>query len=169
MAVDVGGSRNDTSSLSAPLTLDGPVRVTTEGGYAQIAGPVLAPNRVLLTGIGGSAQSGVAANPAQASADPGQTIVLQGQGFTSSTLVQFTAVDDKGVAGTVTRTGTASSDGRTLERGGAGTGRERPGKLAGVDTGINLQVVPGAARRRRLRWPAATPSSWKASAWWAAN
>ena len=38
---DVTGVRNDTLNLVAPRTLDGPIRITTEGGYAQIAGPVL--------------------------------------------------------------------------------------------------------------------------------
>ena len=45
--------------------------------------------------------------PAQASANTGQTIVLTGQGFTSSTLVQFQGIDDSGATGTLTVTGTA--------------------------------------------------------------
>ncbi|MCG2595888.1 hypothetical protein LZ009_24190, partial [Ramlibacter sp. XY19] len=104
--LDVTGGRNDTLSVVATRTLDGPIRVTTEGGYAQIAGPSTpAQPPSQFTGILATANGGQAANAAQPSAITGQAIVLQGQGFTGSTLVQFQGVDDTGVLGTLTRTG----------------------------------------------------------------
>ena len=112
---DVSGGRNDSMNVVAPKTLDGPIRVTTAGGFAQIAGPSRTPQPLsLFTGIVASAGDGDPADPAQPSAVTGQAITLQGQGFTSSTLVQFQGVDDTGAAGTITRTGSASGDGRTL-------------------------------------------------------
>ena len=35
---DVTGTRNDSLTVVAPRTLDGPIRITTEGGWAQIPG-----------------------------------------------------------------------------------------------------------------------------------
>jgi Bacterial pre-peptidase C-terminal domain len=95
--------------------VEGPIRITTDGGTATLAGPGFASQPLVqFTGIGTTAAAGAAADATKASANTGQPIVLQGQGFTSQTLVQFTAVDDTGAVGTLTRTGQASSDGRVL-------------------------------------------------------
>ncbi|MEQ1563152.1 MAG: hypothetical protein ABL935_07115, partial [Nitrospiraceae bacterium] len=104
------GAGNDSYRLVAPLTVEGPIRITTAGGSYQFAGPVFGlPAFVELTGIVSAATSGAPTNAGVASANTGQTIVLTGNGFTSATLVQFDAQDDQGVNGTLTRTGTANA------------------------------------------------------------
>ncbi len=141
--LDVSGTRNDTLSLVAPRTLDGPIRVTTAGGYAELAGPVFAPQPPsLFTGIVASAAAGVAADATKASAVTGQLIVLQGQGFTGSTLVQFQGIDDSGRVGTITTTGTAGAGGTTLSVAVPALARTGLVTVLGSGTGIGLQVVP---------------------------
>ena len=68
----------------------------------------------MFTAIVATAETGQPANAARPSAVTGQTIVLQGQGFTSSTLVQFQGVDDSGALGTLTRSGSVGAGGTTL-------------------------------------------------------
>ena len=141
--LDVFGSRNGTYRLTSPLTVEGPIRVTTEGGFAQIAGPVFAAQpTVQFSGIQASAGAGTAANGGQASANTGQSITLVGQGFTSQTLVQFTAVDDAGVVGTITRTGSAGNNGTTLTVDVPALARTGLVHVLGADTSFQLQVVP---------------------------
>ena len=41
---DVFGTRNSDYRIEAPLTLDGPIKVTTEGGFATLPGPCSAPS-----------------------------------------------------------------------------------------------------------------------------
>ena len=108
------GGNNAQDRIAAPLTLDGPVTVTTAGGSATLPGYkyVGAPG-VTFTGITATAGGGVPAGSGP-SANVGQTIVLNGQGFTASTLVQFSAEDASGTHGVVTRQGTPSADGRSL-------------------------------------------------------
>ncbi len=142
-AFSVSGNRNGSYQVSAPLTLDGPVKVTTEGGSASLAGPVLAAQPPsLFTGIAAVAGSGAAADAGKASANVGQSIVLTGQGFTGSTLVQFAAVDAAGVAGTVTRTGTANAAGTQLTVVVPALARTGAVTVLGSGTSVSLQVVP---------------------------
>ncbi|WP_235578406.1 Ig-like domain-containing protein [Pseudorhodoferax sp. Leaf267] len=139
---DVSGPRNSSMTAVAPRTLDGPVRITTEGGYAQITPQFGAQPLSLFTAIVASANNAGPANNALPSANTAQTIVLQGQGFTNATLVQFQGRDDTGATGTLTRTGSASADGRTLSvivPAQAVTGNV---SVLGSGNSIALQVVP---------------------------
>ena len=139
----VTGTTNGDFHLTAPLTLDGPIRVTTAGGYAQISGPSYAAQPpVQFTGIATTAQSGTPANATVASANVGQTITLTGQGFTNSTLVQFTAQDDTRAVGTVTRTGTASTDGTMLTVEVPELAKTGLVKILGSSASYTLQIVP---------------------------
>jgi hypothetical protein len=141
---DVTGTRNSSYQFVAPLTVEGPIRVTTAGGFHQIAGPTFtAPAFVELTGLTALAPQGAVANGAQASANTGQAIVLTGRGFTTSTLVQFDAQDDTGTAGTLTRTGTPNAAGTQLTvivPALAKTGTVRV--VGDTDTALALQIVP---------------------------
>jgi hypothetical protein len=134
---------NNRYNVLAPLTLDGPVRVTTEGGYDELPGPVFgAQTLVQFTGIAAGAGLGVAADPGRPSANTGQTITLQGQGFTNQTLVQFQGVDDSGAAGTITRTGQATNDGRGLAIEVPTLARTGQVRVLGTDATFLLQIVP---------------------------
>ena len=136
------GNSHLTVNADVP-TLEGPIRVTTDGGYAQIAGPVFGtPAPVTFSGIQAAALQGVAANTALPSANAGQTITLVGQGFTSNTLVQFAAVDDTGVAGMLTRTGVAANGGTTLSVVVPALAKTGAVKVLGSNAGYQLQVVP---------------------------
>ena len=100
---DVYSNNTSYNGLYVTRSIDGPVRITTAGGYFEFTRPRTAPSYVKLLGITASASGGTAASNASPSANPGQNITLTGQGFTSSTLVRFTAEDDSGVTGLVTR------------------------------------------------------------------
>ena len=137
-----GGNGQDR--IAAPLTLDGPVTVTTNGGSATLPGyNYVGTPGVVFTGITSTATDGVAGG-AGASANVGQTITLIGEGFTSGTLVQFSAEDASGVHGTVTRTGTASADGRSLTIVVPALARTGNVTVLGSGTPVALQVVPFA-------------------------
>ena len=141
--LDVTGARNSDYRLAAPLTLDGPIQISTEGGSATLAGPAFAPQPLVqFTGIQASAQAGLAADASKPAANTGQAIVLQGQGFTSQTLVQFEGVDDSGTAGTLTRTGSPSGDGRSLTLDVPALARSGLVHVLGASTSFELQVVP---------------------------
>ena len=140
---DVTGSSNTTLQVTLPLVLDGPVKVTTAGGSASVAGPVAAAQPPsLFTAIRASAAVGAAADGTKPSANVGQTITLVGQGFTGSTLVQFAGVDDTGMAGTLTRTGTAGTNGTTLTIVVPELARTGAVTVLGSGTSLALQVVP---------------------------
>ncbi|MBX3670121.1 MAG: choice-of-anchor D domain-containing protein [Rhodocyclaceae bacterium] len=140
---DVFGSRNSTFRIVTPLALDGPIRVTTDGGWAQIAGPVFGSQSVAqFTGIDAVAQSGTPANAALASANTGQSIVLTGQGFNFQTLVQFEGADDNGQSGLITRTGSASGDGSTLTVDVPALAKTGLVHVLGSDDAFMLQIVP---------------------------
>ncbi|MEQ1848268.1 MAG: hypothetical protein ABL983_22130, partial [Nitrospira sp.] len=118
---DVSGSDSITTGFNnsigarTPRTLEGPVRVTTEGGFAEIMPGFDSQAIRSVTGIVASASLGVAANPTAPSVNTGQTILLQGGGFTGSNQVQFQGVDDSGALGTMTRTvGFTASNGGLL-------------------------------------------------------
>ncbi|MHA4866064.1 Ig-like domain-containing protein [Duganella sp. PWIR1] len=140
---DITGPRNGSLSLSAPRTLDGPIRISTEGGYAELAGPSFGQTLTSrFTGIGATSVAGQAADATLPSANSGQTIVLSGQGFTSATLVQFQAADDSGRTGTVTRGGVASADGRQLTVRVPALARTGEVTVLGSGASFTLQVVP---------------------------
>ncbi|HNF63743.1 MAG TPA: pre-peptidase C-terminal domain-containing protein, partial [Rhodocyclaceae bacterium] len=140
---DVSGSRNSQMSVVAPLSLDGPVRITTEGGSAQLAGPAWGTQPTsAFTGISASASVGIPADPAKPSANTGQSIVLSGQNFTNSTLVQFQGLDDSGKLGTLTRTGTASNNGTTLTVEVPALARSGAVTVLGSNASADLQIVP---------------------------
>ncbi|SEF48157.1 Ig-like domain (group 3) [Nitrosospira multiformis ATCC 25196] len=141
--VDVSGTRNDTLGVIAPRTLDGAIRVTTEGGYAEIAGSAFGTQpTVLFTGLTASANSGTVADATKASANTGQTITLTGQAFTAQTLVQFTGIDDSGALGTITRTGTPGSGGTSLSIEVPALARTGKVTVLGSNAGFDLQIVP---------------------------
>ena len=85
---------------------------------------------------------GTAADAEVASANTGQTITLQGRGFTTSTLVQFTARDDGGTDGVLTRTGTPSADGNELTIAVPALARTGAVRVLGEADTFGLQVVP---------------------------
>jgi hypothetical protein len=138
----VVGVGNDNYRISAPLTVEGPIRVTTAGGFYQIAGPTFAPPAfVQLTGIQSTAVAGAPATGA-ASANTGQAITLLGNGFTGGTLVQFDAQDDQGVNGTLTRTGTVNATGTQLTVIVPELARTGNVHVVGDPTTFALQIVP---------------------------
>src|SRR6185312_13356889 len=65
-----------------------------------------------------------------------------GQAFTGSTLVQFSAEDQSGTHGTVTRTGTPSGDGRSLTIAVPELARTGNVTVLGSGASFALQVVP---------------------------
>ena len=144
LAVRRHRQRATTPSASSPRsTLDGPIRITTEGGYAQIAAPAFGAQPVVaFTGIATSAASGAAADAALASANTGQQIVLTGQGFTSQTLVQFQGLDDSGRAGLITRSGSASNGGTMLTVQVPALARSGAVTVLGSGASFALQIVP---------------------------
>jgi hypothetical protein len=123
--------------------VDGPIRVPPVGGGAEIAGPtVTAAGPVLFAGIDGRAEQGVPAVAGQASANTGQVITLRGSGFDHTTLIEFAAMDDEGVAGGVRRTGSASADRRTLSVEVPALARTGLVRVVGAEGAIPLQIVP---------------------------
>ena len=140
---DVTGSRNDSYQIAVPLAVEGPIRVTTAGGFFELAGPtVVPPAFVRFTGLTATAQYGTPTDLLQPSANTGQRITLQGQGFTSSTWVQFSAIDETGLLGTLTRTGVASADGQTLTVEVPALARTGVVQVVGDATTVPLQIVP---------------------------
>ncbi len=140
---NVSGNNDQYYDLGLALSVEGPIRITTAGGYFEIPGPAnSAPSFVELSGITASAAAGAPANPAQPSANTGQTITLNGRGFTSATLVQFDAVDDNGVTGVITRTGTPGSGGTQLSVAVPTLARTGSVRVVGSATVLPLQIVP---------------------------
>lgn len=138
-----GSSRNSAISVVAPRTLDGPIRISTEGGFAELPTADFGTQPLSqFSAISASAAGGVPTSAGQPSAVTGQAIVLSGQGFTSSTLVQFLGLDDTGQLGTLTRTGTVSNNGTTLTVVVPALARTGPVTVLGSNTSIELQVVP---------------------------
>jgi hypothetical protein len=140
---DIYGSRNDTMNVVAPRTLDGPIRISTAGGYAELARAALPLiQQSQFNSISATALDGVPANAAQASANTGQSITLNGQGFSASTLVQFQARDDNGQLGTITRTGSVGNGGKTLTVQVPALAVSGAVTVLGSGASYDLQVVP---------------------------
>ena len=138
----VGGEQNDKLAIYDLVTLDGPIRVTTDGGYAEVASAAAVPSSNVLTGITASATAGLPANPASPSALTGQTITLHGHNFTHDTVVLFSAADATGATGTVSRRGDVSANGTSLTVSVPALARSGPVTLAGNAAAIALQIVP---------------------------
>ena len=70
--LDVSGARNDTLLMIAPRTLDGPIRITTEGGWAQIPASAVFGNQPasVFSAIVAAASAGQPANPARRRPSP---------------------------------------------------------------------------------------------------
>jgi hypothetical protein len=140
---EIWGHRNGAFRAVMPLSVVGTIRVTTAGGFAEIAVPALASRPVtLFTAIQAAARSGAPSDGSVSSANTGQAITLVGQGFTSQTQVEFAAVDDTGVLGTLVRTGSASYDGRTLTVVVPALARTGTVRVQGSEIALPLQVVP---------------------------
>ena len=138
------GQNDYLYNLRMPFGVEGDITITTAGGSFTLRAPGASPTQLaILSGITTRAELGEAANLAAASANPGQDIVITGEGFRNGTVVEFSAVDSTGAIGLLHRTGTVSADGTRLTVEvplGAKTG---PVKIIGAPgTGINLQVVP---------------------------
>ena len=165
-AASTSAARATTPSASWPRarstgrSASPPKAATPRSPGASFAAQPLA----LFTGHRGQRQRG-RGRPTRASPRPitGQTIVLQGQGFTSSTLVQFQGVDDSGRLGTLTRTGTAGARRHHAQRGGAGAGAQRLRQRAGQRHELRVAGRAHAARRWAAAWPRATRSCSKAA------
>ena len=138
----VSGTRNGTYTIDAPLTLDGPIKITTEGGSATLVDS-FRPQRIpsLIT-IQATADLGMPADTAKPSANVGQSIVLTGQGFYSTTPVQFAGIDDTGAVGTITRTGTPGANGTTLTVVVPALARTGAVTVFGNAASLPLQIVP---------------------------
>ena len=140
---NVSGARDGTYTVAAPLTLDGAITLTTDGGSATLPSTVNAIQPLAaFTAIVASAAGGVPADPAKPSANTGQTITLTGQGLTSTTLVQFLGTDDTGATGTLTRTGTANAAGTSLTLPVPALARTGAVTVLGSGTSLPLQIVP---------------------------
>ena len=138
--IEIDGSNSRLGTV-APRTLDGPIRVTTEGGWSQIDGVAVGEQPVAVyTGIVAVASAGVPADAGKPSAVTGQTIQLTGQGMSSSTLVQFRGIDDTGREGTLTRTG--SWNGTVLSVVVPALAKSGPVVVVGSNASYELQVVP---------------------------
>ena len=141
--IDVSGASNNQLGMVAPRSLDGPIRVATEGGFDEITSANFGVQPIAVyTGITASANLGAAQNAGQPSATTGQTIVLNGQGFTGNTLVQFQGIDDTGKLGTLTRSGTPGAGGTTLSVVVPALARTGAVVVLGSNASFKLQVVP---------------------------
>ena len=140
----VGGTNSVIYGINAGFVLDGDVTVTTDGGSVTLPATAYPPPTFIeYTSLAAIATRGTPANSTALAANPGQSIVLTGRAFTSSTVVLFTAQDAVGTVGVVSTTGTVSADRTKLTvtvPGLATTGVVRVVGVAGA--GIPLQVVP---------------------------
>ena len=102
----IGGSDEITLTVPAGVA-SGPQSVTTLGGTS-------APLGLTFTGIVATATTGTPAGSA-ASANPGQSIMLSGSGFSTSTDVVFPVIDDSGTVSELVVVPTSvSTDKKTL-------------------------------------------------------
>ena len=137
-------TNNDRINIVTPLVLDGPIRVTTAGGYHEVPSATFDfVEGVDFTGIQPvRAIGGAPANLQMPSANTGQAITLLGQNFDNQTLVRFDAMDDSGTQGTITRTGFADNGGTTLTLEVPAMARTGSVRVVGDDGVFSLQVVP---------------------------
>jgi hypothetical protein len=132
---DVVQSGN-TINLTVPSNLPaGPFRVTTVGGTSPLF-------NVSFTGIDATCTSGTPANVAQACANPGQVITLQGSGFNANTFAVFQTVDTQGTTGDVALRVNSTSDGGTRAQITVPTDAlTGPVRVIGAAAAVPLQIV----------------------------
>jgi len=141
---EVFDQKNGQYRFALPLGLEGPIRITTAGGHAEIPSATLpAALPVQFSGILAiSSVSGAPADAGLPAANAGSTITLAGNGFSSSTLVQFEAVDATGAVGTITRQGTMTANGSRLAVQVPAQARTGQVRVLGATESHALQVVP---------------------------
>jgi hypothetical protein len=140
---NVSGVRNDTYEVILREAVEGPITITTAGGTYTYTPPLMtSPNPVVVSTLQGQSSTGTPEDASVASAQPGQKIRISGRALTSSTLVQFPAVDDTGAFGYLTRSGTPRDDGRTLELVVPGRAISGAVRVVGSSTLLPLQIVP---------------------------
>ena len=141
---DVFGARNSQYRLSLANATEGPITITTAGGTFTFGGPSFEdPAFVDLIDVQTSTVFGTPTDVGQAATHAGELLTLTGRGLTNNTVVQFDAVDQNGQTGTLSRTGSASSDGTSLTivvPAQAVTGNLRV--VGDTQTIIPLQIVP---------------------------
>jgi membrane-associated phospholipid phosphatase len=136
-AFDVSGDRNGAMTANIGVALDGPIRVATEGGYAELPSPwtgytpTRPPSGINITTV---AARGVPADPTRPSANVGQRINVP-----SNLLpVQFQGMDDSGTLGTITDNNSARVGNVMVPS------LARTGTVTILSTGeqFELQIVP---------------------------
>ncbi|MEJ1933356.1 hypothetical protein WDZ92_24420, partial [Nostoc sp. NIES-2111] len=137
---------NGGAVLSGTLHLDGPLRITTEGGYAEVArvkaGVTALPGRI--TAFAPVAQTGTPANPGEASANTGQILSFEAIGNLNGVLVQFDATDSQGQPTTVTERATVSqaTGSSTITVRVPANARTGTVRVLGTEFSAALQIVP---------------------------
>ena len=142
---DVSGQSNNVYRFILRDAVDGEFRVKTSGGsytFNNSASNSLSSSALLVNSIVSLSETGVPENRDLASAHPGQTIRINGRGFTSQTLVRFPSADDSGASGFLTRKGIPKDGGRTLEVVIPGRAVSGDILVIGSDTKLPLQIVP---------------------------
>ncbi len=140
---NTSGSSNNQLFMATPLSLDGPIQISTAGGSFDFSGPQFAePDFLLFSGIESTADSGTPVDGNVASANTEQQITLTGVGFTSSTVVQFPARDDAGTAGVLSRTGFTTDNGARLVVSVPALAVTGSIRVVGSNTTVPLQIVP---------------------------
>lgn len=133
-------------SIQTQLTVDGRLRITTEGGYAELPGvsTPATPLQARITGLAATAETGTPTNPAQPSANVGQVLRFTAVGNLGAIppLVQFSATDDQGQPTSITVR--AVSDPQTGGFTVAVPLAARTGvvRVLGTEFSTQLQVVP---------------------------
>jgi membrane-associated phospholipid phosphatase len=136
------------SIFALGLTVEGPIRITTAGGWFEAPRfPFLPQVSSTFTGIRSVAEEGTPADPSLPSANTGQLIALLGTGLNyNPRYVTFDAVDETGIVGTITRVGStvvgqsASAIDLTIEV--PLLARTGPVRIPGADANFLLQIVP---------------------------
>ena len=133
------------------LTIEGPIRITTAGGWFEVPRfPFLPQVSSTFTGIQSVAEEGTPADPSLPSANAGQLITMLGTGFgyvSGQSYVTFDAVDETGTVGTITRDGyTVADQGHPLAIDLAIEvpllARTGLVHIVGADAAFPLQIVP---------------------------
>ena len=146
----VPASNNGRYSIVAlGLTVEGPIRITTAGGWFEVPRfPFLPQVSSTFTGIQSVAEEGTPADPSVPSANAGQLIALLGTGLNyGPRYVTFDAVDETGTVGTITRDGYAveeQGDPLVLDLAIEVPLLARTGlvHIVGADAAFPLQIVP---------------------------
>lgn len=145
------GRRNDRlGAIEGRLPVDGPLRITTEGGYAELTrlSNVTAALPARVTSFSAVAETGVPANAAQASANAGQVLRFGAVGNVNSPatggapLVQFAATDSLGRPTTVTVRAVMDSQTGGFTVAVPLAARTGTVRVLGTEFSTTLQIVP---------------------------